>query len=577
MYRRVLAFDYDGTLAENGRVPLTLQSRLKQLHLLGYALFLVTGRQYETVELGELQDVFAGIVWENGAVLQHILSEEIYLPFGHLDTRLIKALERAGVPLDHGLAIVSTWVEHETTVWQVLSETGSDAVIVHNKGALMILPPGAAKGSGLERLLELCGFSPRNLVGFGDGENDLSLFQSSEMGIAVADAVASLKATADMITDLPGPSGVQATLEKYWLSNNPPPQTAVKHERLIALGKDEAGEIVSLPGSVLVSNNLGIFGDSSSGKSWVTGLLAEGMHVAGYQLLLIDPEGDFRGLRSLPGIIALHGDEHTLPTPSVIITLLEEVSISVVLDLCSYPIDKRDAYIADLFQRLRPLREHKFRPQWIVLEEAQHFLPPKGNNVSAVLIPMLEQGGWAFVSYRPDRLTESVLAALNRCLLARLSDEETLQTVANIINVPSAEHLANTPHEHIWLCGQKRLVRLRPSARRVPHGRHLYKYLDIPLPKEKRFYFHTKQGPLDLAAASLFEFKELIATLPLASLTYHQARGDFAAWVRKVLDDEVLATHLDKLAHRTDLVGEAMRQALLQRVMSRYVELHALR
>jgi hypothetical protein len=256
--------------------------------------------------------------------------------------------------------------------------------------------------------------------------------------------------------------------------------------------------------------------------------------------------------------------------------LLEEVSISVVLDLCSYPISKRDAYVSDLLQRLRPLREHKFRPQWIVMEEAQHFLPPGGNEISTVLEPMLMQGGWAFVSYRPDRLVEFLLKAIDHCLLARLSDREAVQTVANIVNIPALEVLANTPDGHVWLCGQ-RLVRLRPSGRRVPHVRHLYKYLDVPLPKEKRFYFYTKQGFLGVEAASLFEFKEIIANLPLGSLSYHLERGDFSAWIRKVLDDEVLAAHIDKLAHRKDLVGEARRQALLQRVMSRYVELQTLR
>lgn len=196
--------------------------------------------------------------------------------------------------------------------------------------------------------------------------------------------------------------------------------------------------------------------------------------------------------------------------------------------------------------------------------------------MSTVLEPMLTQGGWAFVSYRPDRLVTSLLTAIDHCLLARLSDNETVQAVANIVNIPAVDLLLNTPDGHLWLCGQ-RLVRLRPSGRRVPHVRHLYKYLDAPLPKEKRFYFHTKKGFLGLEAASLFEFKEILSNLPLESLTYHQERGDFAAWIRRVLADEDLAAHVDKLAHRKELVGEGMRQALLQRVTSRYVELQKLR
>jgi hydroxymethylpyrimidine pyrophosphatase-like HAD family hydrolase len=108
MYRRVLAFDFDGTLAENGIVPLALQTALAQLHAAGYTLFMVTGRRFGDAERGSLEDVFTGIVWENGAVLHHTTTDEVYLPFGHIDPRLVEALESAQVPLEHGWAIVST-------------------------------------------------------------------------------------------------------------------------------------------------------------------------------------------------------------------------------------------------------------------------------------------------------------------------------------------------------------------------------------------------------------------------------------------------------------------------------------
>jgi hypothetical protein len=158
MYRRVLAFDFDGTLADHGIIPLALQRALEQLHTSGYALFLVTGRRFGSAELGPLEDVFAGVVWENGAVLHHTTTDEVYLPFGHIDPRLVETLELAGVPLEHGRAIVSTKTFHDETVWQVLNEWGGDAVLVHNRGVVGVLPPGAAKGAGLERLLGLCGF-----------------------------------------------------------------------------------------------------------------------------------------------------------------------------------------------------------------------------------------------------------------------------------------------------------------------------------------------------------------------------------------------------------------------------------
>lgn len=148
MYRRVLAFDFDGTLAENGLVPPALQQALEELSLKGYVLFLVTGRTLDSIDLGPLRERFTGIVWENGAVLSVKAADELYLPFGHIDPHLVNNLELAGVSLEQGLAIVATWTPYEEIVWRTLQETGSEAVVVHNKGAVMILPPGTTKGTG---------------------------------------------------------------------------------------------------------------------------------------------------------------------------------------------------------------------------------------------------------------------------------------------------------------------------------------------------------------------------------------------------------------------------------------------
>lgn len=576
MYRRILAFNYDGTLAENGSVPLALQAALEQLHADGYALFMVTGRRFGDAELGSLEDVFTGIAWENGAVLHHTTTDEVYLPFGHIDSRLVEALEQAQVPLEQGRAIVSTGNSHDETVWQALSDWGGDAVVTHDKGITRILPPGTAKGAGLERLLGLCGFSPRNLVSFGDGEGDLSLLQVGETGVAVADAVPSLKEIADLVTARPGPAGVLEALETYWLGGNEGSKLCVsQQEHSIPLGQDKAGTLVSIPAATLADGNLGVFGDSGSGKSWVAGLLAEGMHHAGYQVLLIDPEGDFKGMRALPGFVALEVAQDSLPPPGMVATLLEAVTVSIVLDLTAYTVARRDEYIADLLHALRPLKVRKYRPHWIVLEEAQHFLPPTESAVWAALRPMLAGGGWAFVSYRPDRLVSQVLAGLDQCIFTRLSEAEAARALRETTKCSLEASLGDIPRGYAWLCGQQ-VVRLRPNTRRVPHIRHLYKYLDTPLPKHKRFFFRDDRGFLDVEAASLFEFLQCLRRLPIASLAYHQERGDFARWVGTALGDGILADHLHKLAQRP-LAGEILREALLQRAETHYEELHILR
>jgi hydroxymethylpyrimidine pyrophosphatase-like HAD family hydrolase len=58
MYRRVLVFDYDGTLAKNDHAPADLCQALEQLAAAGYTLFLATGRLYQSIELGNSERYF---------------------------------------------------------------------------------------------------------------------------------------------------------------------------------------------------------------------------------------------------------------------------------------------------------------------------------------------------------------------------------------------------------------------------------------------------------------------------------------------------------------------------------------
>ncbi len=575
MYRRVMAFDFDGTLAVDGVVPPALEQALERCRAMGHALFLVTGRRFETVALDRLAELFMGIVWENGAVLTHTGSGETYLPFGQLDTNLVKALEERGIPFERGLAIAATWMPHDQTLWQVASAYGGSASIEYNKGAVMVLPPGATKGSGLERLLALCGFSPRNLAAFGDAENDLSMLTLAEVAVAVADAVPAVRELADVVAEAPGPRGVLEVLERYPLAGQFL-DIPLKRERPIRLGQTEAGLGVTLPASRLAGQNLGVFGDSGTGKSWIVGLIAEGLHHENYQVLLIDPEGDFRGLRVLPRFVSVSGDRSTLPPPSAVISLLDAGGVSLTLDLSQFPVPLRSGYVTELLRALRPVRERRYRPHWIVLEEAQQFLFSAGE-VTGAILPLLAAGGWAFVSYRPDRLSTAVLEALHHCLFTRVSEPEAARSLREHCRTCelSETRLDEIPMGYALLCSGQ-MVRMRPAIRRVPHIRHLYKYLDTPLPAGKRFWFRNEHGGIGQEAASLYEFLQLIPILPIDSLEYHDRRQDFASWAERTLGDGTLAARLRKVANR-QYRGEELRQALLRVVASHYEELNALR
>jgi len=94
--------------------------------------------------------------------------------------------------------------------------------------------------------------------------------------------------------------------------------------------------------------------------------------------------------------------------------------------------------------------------------------------------------------------------------------------------------------------------------------------LNIPpeLPKKEvasewGFYFYEDVGkPLFEAAFNLEDFWEKIRKVPVASLEFHQKRGDFARWIRDVFKETQLAERIEMIYN----VGEDLRRELLNAI-----------
>jgi len=81
-------------------------------------------------------------------------------------------------------------------------------------GMLEVLPFGCSKGLGVIKLLEHVGISPEHAVAFGDGENDVEMFQAVKFGIAVDNAKPLLKRAARFVTESNAELGVANALQK---------------------------------------------------------------------------------------------------------------------------------------------------------------------------------------------------------------------------------------------------------------------------------------------------------------------------------------------------------------------------
>jgi hypothetical protein len=556
------------------------------------SIIILTSQPLENLSAeGLYAELCEAIVAEGGAVVYFPRRDTVALPFGRLSPRVLQSLDTAGIPLQRGESTVSTQLPHSGAILKVLQETGSSATMEYNRGNMMVLPPGATKGTGLRYALRELGYSPRNVIACGDAENDQSLFKAAELAVAVSNALPHIQAQANVVLSRANGAGIN-TLVTNILAGRVPYHRQRLDRRLL-LGHDSAGSSVWLDPFSLVNSNLGIFGGSGSGKSWLAGLLAEELLKQEYQVCIIDPEGDYRALGASPQSLLLGGPDTRLSVVADVVNFLECSDVSLVLDLSVYEVTERIAYLRDLMRALQGLRARRGKPHWFLIDEVQGFCPNEQSQLSDLLLNSLQEGGFGLVSYRPSQVAPEILQALDCWLLTRLSLPEELATLTHslprqsgsremisqlprlpvgqaYLYVDEGDRIAsrdqNTPH-------QLRAIRFTVGERTVPHVRHLRKYLRAPLPKPKMFYFCDPHGHcLDTAAANMWEFRKALSEVPVETIRYHLQRGDFERWLKDVLHDDELARRIRKVRSRT-LQKDSLRQALLEVVIDRYDEL----
>jgi len=211
-----LATDYDGTLAHDSHVSEEALAAIQRLKDSGRKLIIVTGR-----EMPELQSVFPEyklcdcIVAENGALLvwpaegkEEVLGEPPPEAF------LTEIVHRGVKPFSVGKVIFATWRPQETIVLEVIQTLGLEHQIIFNKRAVMVLPSGINKATGLAKALKRMKISQANVAGIGDAENDHAFLESCAVAGAVSNALASLKERCDVVMTRDHGGGVVDLIER---------------------------------------------------------------------------------------------------------------------------------------------------------------------------------------------------------------------------------------------------------------------------------------------------------------------------------------------------------------------------
>lgn len=211
---KVFATDFDGTIATDGMVDEHTISALQRLREAGVRMALVTGRELKDfVTTPHLLLLFDVVVAENGAVLHIPASGTSRILAQPPPEALTERLRSANIPVSQGHVILATIEPHQGAVLDAIRDLALEYQVIFNKGAVMVLPAGVNKFSGLKAALEDFNIPLAEVIGVGDAENDSAFLEHCGFSVAVANAVPALQAQVHRVTSSNAGAGVAELIE----------------------------------------------------------------------------------------------------------------------------------------------------------------------------------------------------------------------------------------------------------------------------------------------------------------------------------------------------------------------------
>jgi len=568
---QALALDYDGTLASHDHLTDPTVAALERARRTGLQLILVTGRTFfELTRVCRRLDLFDVVVAENGAVLHYPAEDAIRDEGPAPPPRLIAALDRHAIPFQVGRVIVATGHSYEAQVRRLMAEVGVERELVRNRAALMLLPRGVSKGSGVRHALQRLGLSFHDVLAIGDAENDLEMFATCGFAACPGNAVAEVARVADWVFAGEGGDAVTRAIDGPILNGAlSPPRSG--RERIKVGWARTTTEPVTIPARGV---NILVHGDSLSGKSWLAGGFVERLVAARYATCVIDPEGDYQALADVRGITwcEIRAAEDW---DAALDVFERNPAGSVVADLSALPPDRQLDLVRRGLTVLRRLRALRGLPHWIVLDEAHYSLHEAGVPHDAA---GLDAKGFCLVTYRPSGLRASVLDAIDLFVFGRTTAAAELAFLRAFLERRGRREASVldtlpelTPPDYLLAAGDGGVLFVAPP-RATRHVRHLGKYADHPVAPAEAFVFRRRDGRYTDEANTLRSFLACLKEVDDDVLLQHASRGDFSRWVADVFLDRQLASQVRKAERRSGKDGVALLRASLTGLVAGLIE-----
>jgi HAD superfamily hydrolase (TIGR01484 family) len=565
MLYHALAVDYDGTLATDGVVDEKTIESLHRLRESGRKLVLVTGRIIE-----QLLHIFPQIglcnlvVADNGAVLYDPQTREVTELADPPPRALVETLARRGVPrIEVGHVIVATWEPHETTVLETIRDLGLELQIIFNKGAVMILPTGVNKATGLRAALTKLGLSHHNTVGIGDAENDEAFLKLCDASAAVDNALDVVKRQVDLVMRGPRGAGVVELIDE--ILANDLSKIHRRPNRGIVVGTELSGRDLRIP---VYGTRVLVTGGPAGGKSKFALSMLEQLIDHCYQVCIIDPEGDYQGMKE-PVVL---GTLEQAPPVEEVLQVLDDPVKSCVMSLFGARREEQPEVFARLLHALMEYRSKTGRPHWYIIDEAHYPLPAKWHPVEDLHLEELRSV--MFITAFPDQLPETVLRSIDLYVAIGDEPQQNLAQFCELLGEPAPDVAAPQDQQQhralAWWREEGAPFWFRRLEAREEHQRHQHGYLEGDMDPEHRFYFRGPRGELNLAAQNLRIFMQLGEGVDDETWLHHLRNGDYAEWFRGIIKDEDLAQAAERIVQQNGESPETTRNELFSLIRKKY-------
>ena len=260
MEKYALFFDIDGTLVsfKTHQIPDSTIQALTLAKEAGHKVFIATGRPPIIItNLGAIEHLIDGYVTINGALC--FVGDEV-VKCKEIPNETARFVAKDALEKNYGLIMVG---EKDVAVLDPQGEVDKifrQEICVENlnqgkpveevlkqrifqltpffseeyeKEMMTLLPDctvgrwhpaftditakGADKGEGILAMTEHLGLNPQHTMAFGDGGNDSSMIRTAGIGVAMGNALDSLKQEADYVTSSVDEDGILKALQHYHL------------------------------------------------------------------------------------------------------------------------------------------------------------------------------------------------------------------------------------------------------------------------------------------------------------------------------------------------------------------------